>query len=822
MVAYHRTPPETIADGLRRRGYQVYGPDHQDQYHTTTAICHGGDNLDGLSIGPDGDGGTLVYCYSHGCGSQGDMAQVLDRVRELAGIQPMVRAGGDRRHVATYTGEGRPDKRVYRQDLPGGGKKISQDPGPMDGYDLLLWGDDADGNALVVVEGEKAAAALVDAGANASGYTPASWVGGTAGVGKASYRLAAGRTVYLWPDNDAPGQKAMATAGQGCLDAGAAGLLMVPVDGMPKKGDAADLPVDSRLVRLADAVEYELGQAVREKSEPAAVPGVADAQPFHKVNFSPLSDAMRLLAYCPDRLLVAHDRPSQTTELLLLNDVGIWERDYEPLGELMVQATTQWYLENIESRNPNLLAEGLRWVQRLRSDRGKGDAFLMVGQAYIMMLHDGLLPDGVRYCESRDLDAQLTYIGTKSGVLDLTTGRVLSPADGAERLVTRSIPDPFDIDADSNPDAQRLLAHLPYDEREYLLSAVSFALRGSPARRWYLLHGPPASGKTTFLSAVGAALGSAKSGGYHAQLSLDALVQSRFATKNAHTEEIVDLPYARIASKSEMPRTGYLDIAMIKEMSGGGEKAIREIHKSARTVRRITATIIVAVNDADARRIDMTDDAFEDRTKILPYSPITSGPAGVDYLNRMQDDPAARMGVMAMLVKAGLGKDGPPADIASVRDAMARQKRDSLDEMGLWLRENVEYTGRKADVMATQALWERAADAFSVETDAREIAGYNKRTFITLAKNVIPGFPSSRTLRVGGQVQRSYVGIRWTDTPPEPPAPAAEPPSRPPRTEPVPMPQTDCQLCGLLWPIDQLTADADYTRYCPDCWVEKE
>ena len=106
MVVYHRTPPETIADGLRRRGYQVYGPDHQDEYHTTTAVCHGGDTPRGLSIGPDGDGGTLVYCHTRGCGSRGDMAQVLDRVREQAGIQPMVRAGGDRRHVATYTGEG--------------------------------------------------------------------------------------------------------------------------------------------------------------------------------------------------------------------------------------------------------------------------------------------------------------------------------------------------------------------------------------------------------------------------------------------------------------------------------------------------------------------------------------------------------------------------------------------------------------------------------------------------------------------------------------------------------------------------------------------
>ena len=798
MRVYHRTPPETIADGLRRRGYQVYGPDRQDQYHTTTAICHGGDNLDGLSIGPDGDGGALVYCYSGGCGSQGDMAQVLDRVREQAGIQPMVQAGGDRRHVATYTGEGRPDKRVYRQDLPGGGKKMSQDTGPMDGYDLLLWGDDADGNALVIVEGEKAAAALVDAGANDTGYTPASWVGGTAGVGKASYRLAAGRTVYLWPDNDAPGQKAMATAAQGCLDAGAAGLLMVPVDGMPKKGDAADLSVGSRLDRLADAVEYESGQqAVREKSEPAAVPGVAQARPFHKVNFSPLSDAMRLLGYCPDRLLVAEDRPSQSTELLLLNDVGIWERDYETLGGLMVHATTQWYLENIESRDPRLLAEGLRWVQRLRSDRGRSDAFAMVQEAYNLMTDDGSIPAGLRYCQSRDLDAQLTYIGTKSGVLDLTTGRVLSPADGAERLVSRSIPDPFDIDADSNPDAQRLLEHLPDDEREYLLAAVSFALRGSPARRWYLLHGPPASGKTTFLAAVGAALGSAKSGGYHAQLSLDSLVQSRFATKNAHTEEIVDLPYARIASKSEMPRSGHLDIAMIKEMSGGGEKSIRGIHKAAQTVRRITATIIVAVNDADARRIDMTDDAFEDRTKILPYSPIASGPAGVDYLNRMQDDPAARMGVMAMLVKAGLGKDGPPADIASVRDAMARQKTESLDEMGLWLRENVAYTGRARDVITSRELWEQIADAFSVETDAREIAGYNRKTVITLAKKVIPGFPSSRTMSVQGSPQRAYAGVRWTE------------------------PQASCDGCGMDWPIGQMTTD-DQGRYCPDCQTEKE
>ena len=820
MVVYHRTPPETIADGLRRRGYQVYGPDHQDEYKTTTAVCHGGDTARGLSIGPDGDGGTLVYCHTRGCGSRGDMAQVLDRVRELAGIQPMVRAGGDRRHVATYTGEGRPDKRVYRQDIPGGGKKISQDTGPMDGYDLLLWGDDADGNALVIVEGEKAAAALVDAGANAAGYTPASWIGGTAGVGKASYRLAAGRTVYLWPDNDAPGQMAMATAARGCMDAGAAGLLMVPVTSMPPKGDAADVSPMEITARLgaAQAYEPELEQAVRGKSEPAAVPGVAQARPFHKVNFSPLSDAMRLLGYCPDRLLVAEDRPSQTTELLLLNDVGIWDRDYDTLGGLMVHATTQWYLDNIESRDPRLLAEGLRWVQRLRSDRGRSDAFAMVQEAYNLMTDDGSIPAGLRYCQSRDLDAQLTYIGTKSGVLDLTTGRVLAPADGAERLVTRSIPDPFDIDADSNPDAQRLLAHLPDDEREYLLAAVSFALRGSPARRWYLLHGPPASGKTTFLAAVGAALGSAKSGGYHAQLSLDALVQSRFATKNAHTEEIVDLPYARIASKSEMPRSGHLDIAMIKEMSGGGEKSIRGIHKAAQTVRRITATIIVAVNDADARRIDMTDDAFEDRTKILPYSPITSGPAGVDYLNRMQDDPRARMGVMAMLVKAGLGKDGPPADIASVRDAMARQKTESLDEMGLWLRESVEYTGRQRDVITSRELWERISDAFSVESDAREIAGYNRKTVITLAKKVIPGFPSSRTMSVQGSAQRAYAGVRWMDTP----APAAEPPSRPPRTEPVPMPQTDCQLCGLLWPIDQLTADADYTRYCPDCWAEKE
>ena len=79
-------------------------------------------------------------------------------------------------------------------------------------YALLEWPPTEDNiripahDRVVLVEGEKAAAAVRDAG-----ITAYSWQGGTNTVARADYTRMQGVTIVLWPDADAGGIKAMLT-----------------------------------------------------------------------------------------------------------------------------------------------------------------------------------------------------------------------------------------------------------------------------------------------------------------------------------------------------------------------------------------------------------------------------------------------------------------------------------------------------------------------------------------------------------------------------------------------------------------------------------
>ena len=105
---------------------------------------------------------------------------------------------------------------------------------------LLAWEDDnPDSDTLVLIEGEKAATALINH--NVPGFTPVTWRGGAKAVEKANYNLCKDRIVILWPDNDDAGFTAMILAGHKAISAGAAEVRIVNAFDMPPKGDAADI-----------------------------------------------------------------------------------------------------------------------------------------------------------------------------------------------------------------------------------------------------------------------------------------------------------------------------------------------------------------------------------------------------------------------------------------------------------------------------------------------------------------------------------------------------------------------------------------------------
>ena len=131
---------------------------------------------------------------------------------------------------------------VYRYDPPGGKqfrpwdvtarKARAPDPRPLYNRPGIETASD-----VVLVEGEKAAAALIEQGLCAT----TAMNGASAPVEKTDWSPIKARRVVVWPDHDEPGWHYALAAAQAVLAAGAAAVSVLnPPAGKPEKWDAAD------------------------------------------------------------------------------------------------------------------------------------------------------------------------------------------------------------------------------------------------------------------------------------------------------------------------------------------------------------------------------------------------------------------------------------------------------------------------------------------------------------------------------------------------------------------------------------------------------
>ena len=131
---------------------------------------------------------------------------------------------------------------VYRYDPPGGKqfrpwdvlarKARAPDPRPLYNRPGIKTATD-----VILVEGEKAAAALIGQGLCAT----TAMNGASAPVEKTDWSPLKARRVVVWPDHDEPGWRYALAAAQAVLAAGAAAVSVLnPPAGKPEKWDAAD------------------------------------------------------------------------------------------------------------------------------------------------------------------------------------------------------------------------------------------------------------------------------------------------------------------------------------------------------------------------------------------------------------------------------------------------------------------------------------------------------------------------------------------------------------------------------------------------------
>jgi hypothetical protein len=182
----------------------------------------------------EGRGGTvLIRCFA-GCRDR----DVVARLEEL-GLWPRRETryevrDADGAPVAVHVWVDTPEGKRLWWELPDGTRGLGGRPTatlPLYGVHRL-----GDAREVVVVEGEKATDALLGLGLPAVGT-----VCGAATVPHPEVlRPLAGRRVFLWPDNDAPGRTHMGELVRRLAALGCADLRVIDWPEAPPRGDAAD------------------------------------------------------------------------------------------------------------------------------------------------------------------------------------------------------------------------------------------------------------------------------------------------------------------------------------------------------------------------------------------------------------------------------------------------------------------------------------------------------------------------------------------------------------------------------------------------------
>lgn len=213
-----------------------------------------------------------------------------------------------------------------------------------------------------------------------------------------------------------------------------------------------------------------------------------------------------------------------------------------------------------------------------------------------------------------DCDKDLELINCQNGVLDLRTGE-LKPHE-PKYLMTRI------ANAEYIPNAKhelvdRLIEHVSGGNPEYeayLQKAVGYSLTGLTIEEVaFLLLGPKHTGKTTFLEAVHAMLGT-----YAKTIGWDAIcATSKYQTaQDAPKPTLADLPGVRFVSASETSEGKTLDAAIFKRITGGDTIAVRPLY--GKPFEYVPAFKLWLATNMPPN-IDDTDDALWRRIIRLPF-----------------------------------------------------------------------------------------------------------------------------------------------------------------------------------------------------------
>ncbi|MHA6846352.1 phage/plasmid primase, P4 family [Ralstonia syzygii] len=569
---------------------------------------------------------------------------------------------------------------VYRYDPPGRGKEFRpwdakrRKMAPPEPRPLYNQPGLASATQVVLVEGEKCAQALIDAGIVAT----TAMHGANAPVEKTDWSPLAGKAVLIWPDRDKPGWEYAANAAQAILSAGATTChILYPPEEAGDGWDAAD--------------------AVADGFDIAAFIAHGPRLQMHDV------------ANDPEPVNGSDESVWGTEDALALAFTRRYHRDWRYVaawGRWLVWDGHRWRTEDtlaavdlirnvcrhaaVNADNPKLAAKlatsgTVGGVERLaRADRRHA-------------------------ATTSEWDADPWLLNTPGGVVDLRTGRQ-RPHDRADRMTKITTATP----GGDCPTWRQFLAEVTGGDAElqaYLQRMAGYALTGSTQEHaLFFLYGTGANGKSVFVNTLATILGD-----YAANAAMDTFMETR---TDRHPTDMAGLRGARFVAAIETEQGRRWAESKVKNLTGGDKISARFMRQDFFEFFPQFKLFVAGNHKPAIRNID---EAMKRRLHLIPFT-VTVPPERRDK-HLQQKLLAERDGILAWAVQGcldwqRLGRLDPPQQVLDATE----EYFEAEDALGRWLDERcVREANAKSLTAELFNDWKQWAEA------AGEFAGSQKR-----------------------------------------------------------------------------------------------
>ncbi len=549
--------------------------------------------------GSGGDQYDLIGGH-YGINVQTDFPAVLARAADLVGAATPIPARKRKVEVPTddlgkatakwdyLDAAGKLIAIVYRYDPPGQKKEFRPwdvkrkkaappNPRPLYNQSGMLNSDQ-----VVLVEGEKCAQSLIDAGVCAT----TAMFGANAPVEKTDWSPLTGKAVIIWPDKDKPGWSYAENAAQAILMAKATScVILYPPEGKSDGWDCADAVAEGLdvidIVQSSPRMTMHLPDiGADNQSKSASGPGEGDPEPtvWGSDDALALSFTKR---YQEDWRYVA------AWGKWLIWDGQRWRSEDTLAASDLVRHVCRF--ASLKSRNPKLAAKlaassTIGGVERLaRSDRR----------------HAGT---------TDEWDADVWALNTPGGVVDLHTGGMRSH-QRSDRMTKIATATP----RGQCPTWLRFLSDITNGDQElidYLQVMVGYCLTGVTSEHaLFFLYGTGANGKSVFVNVISTILGD-----YAANAPMDTFMETR---GDRHPTDLAGLRGARFVSSIETEQGRSWNESKVKAITGGDKVSARFMRQDFFEYFPQFKLIIAGNHKPSIRNVD---EAMKRRLHLIPFT----------------------------------------------------------------------------------------------------------------------------------------------------------------------------------------------------------